>query len=105
MARVGPVTAPDPAPGPAADPAAGPVPVVPPLPRALADPRPVVALGTLAWLLLTVVVAVRDLRGDGLGEGFVTCLVGLALGGVGYTIFYLQRRTVRRGGRGQQGIS
>lgn len=96
-------------PQPATQPTAPPLPATtptaaPPLPAPLADPRPVMVVGTLVWLVATVVVTVRGLRGDGLGEAFVTCLVGLALGAVGYTIFYLQRRQVRRGGRGQQGL-
>jgi hypothetical protein len=77
---------------------------VPPLPGVLADPRPVMVVGTLAWLVATVVATVRGLSGAGLGETFATCVVGLALGAVGYAIFFLQRRQVRRGGRGQQGL-
>lgn len=81
-------------------------PEVPPLPTALADPRPVMVVGTAAWLVVTVVVAVRALLGDGgLGTTFATCVVGVALGGIGYGIFVWQRRTVRSGsGRGQRGI-
>ena len=78
-------------------------PTAPPLPGPLADPRPVMVVGTLAWLVATVVVGFRGVTGDGLGEGFAVCVTGLALGAVGYTIFFLQRRQVRRGGRGQRG--
>jgi hypothetical protein len=82
-------------------------PVVPELPTALADPRPVMAVGTALWTGYTVVVAVRAvLAGDGPGTGVATGAVGVALGGIGYGIFYWQRRIVRRGaGRGQHGIS
>ena len=78
-------------------------PVAPDLPGPLADPRPVMVVGTVVWLVATVVVGVRGLTGDGLGESFAVCVTGLALGAVGYTIFVLQRRQVRRGGRGQRG--
>lgn len=82
-------------------------PLVPPLPAVLADPRPVMAVGTALWAVVAVVVAVRVLTGtDALGTDLATCLVGVALGGIGYAIFFWQRRTVRSGsGRGQRGIS
>jgi hypothetical protein len=82
-------------------------PRVPALPSALADPRPVMAVGTALWAVVLVVVAVRSLLGtDGLGTTVATCAVGVALGAIGYGIFFWQRRTVRGGsGRGQQGIS
>lgn len=82
-------------------------PTVPALPAALADPRPVMAVGTVLWAVVLVVVAVRSLLGaDGLGTTVATCVVGVALGAIGYGIFFWQRRTVRGGsGRGQQGIS
>ncbi|MEO6880614.1 MAG: DUF2530 domain-containing protein [Mycobacteriaceae bacterium] len=82
-------------------------PTVPDLPRSLADPRPVMALGTLGFLVAVVVVVVLGLTGrTGLGTALSTCLVGVALGAIGYGIFSWQRRTVRSGsGRGQQGIS
>lgn len=89
----------DPAPAPAA-------PEVPALPPALADPRPVMAVGTALWAVVLVVLAVRALLGaDGLGTTVATCAVGVALGAIGYGIFFWQRRTVHGGsGRGQQGI-
>ena len=82
-------------------------PQVPPLPPALADPRPVIAVGTALWAVALVVVGLRALLGtDGLGTTAATCAVGVALGAIGYGIFSWQRRTVRGGsGRGQQGIS
>lgn len=80
--------------------------MLPTLPRALADPRPVIVAGTLAWLVATVVVLVLVLTGrDGLGSTVATCVVGVALGGIGFGIFSWQRRTVRSGsGRGQGGL-
>lgn len=81
-------------------------PEVPALPRALADPRPVIAVGTALWAVALVVVGVRALLGThGLGGTAATCAVGVALGAIGYGVFSWQRRTVRGGGRGQQGIS
>lgn len=82
-------------------------PEVPALPRTLADPRPVFAVGTALWAVGLVVAGVRALLGtDGLGTTATTCAVGVALGAIGYGIFSWQRRTVRGGsGRGQQGIS
>lgn len=82
-------------------------PAVPDLPRSLADPRPVMAVGTLAFAVALVVLAVLGLTGRaGLGTALSTCAVGMALGAIGYGIFSWQRRTVRGGsGRGQQGIS
>ena len=93
-----------PAPGPAPP---GAAPEVPALPPSLADPRPVMAVGTVLWAVALVVVGGRALLGaDGLGTTMVTCTVGVALGAIGYGIFFWQRRTVRGGGRrGQQGIS
>lgn len=85
----------------------GPAPQVPALPTALADPRPVMAAGTAGWLVATVVVVARALLGGGgLGTSFATCLVGVALGAIGYGIFFWQRHAVRAGsGRGQHGIT
>ncbi len=82
-------------------------PAVPDLPRYLADPRPVMAVGTVAFVVAILVVAVLGLTGhSGLGTALSTCTVGVALGAIGYGIFSWQRRTVRSGsGRGQQGIS
>lgn len=88
------------------EPSAGPE--VPPLPARLADPRPVMAVGSAAWLVAVVVLAARALIDDGRGLGapFATAVVGLALGAIGYGIFAWQRRTLRTGsGRGQRGIS
>lgn len=85
----------------------GAAPEVPALPPSLADPRPVMAVGTVLWAVALVVVGGRALLGtDGLGTMVTTCAVGVALGAIGYAIFFWQRRTVRRGSRrGQQGIS
>lgn len=75
----------------------------PPLPERLADPRPVVAVGTLAWVVTTVVILLTGSRWDSL---LPTCYAGIVIGGLGYLIFMIQRRAVRLGRRGaQKGIS
>jgi hypothetical protein len=64
----------------------------------LTDPRPVLATGTVVWAVATGVVwtvsrfaAERPL-----------CLMGLAVGLLGYTVFAVQRRSARRGDKGAQ---
>jgi hypothetical protein len=72
-----------------------------PLPRSLADPRPLVALGTVAWFATAVVLLVVDRS----TEWVWTCLVGGLLGLIGLTMIYLQRTAAQRGSRGaQQGL-
>lgn len=65
----------------------------------LSDPRPVIAAGTAAWVVATVVVAVS---GDRWSGALPVCLTGTALGVVGFGLFLLQRRAARRGKRGAQ---
>ncbi|MDT2003699.1 DUF2530 domain-containing protein [Rhodococcus opacus] len=74
----------------------------PPLTQRLADPRPALILGTLAWAAAIVVVIVT---GDRWSEALPTCIAGVVVGFLGYGLFALQRRAARRGSRGaQQGL-
>ena len=75
------------------------VPPVPaPLPRSLAEPRPVITVGTIAWFAAAVVF----LTIGSPTEWVWTCLAGGLLGLVGFTVMYLQRRAARRGSRAAQ---
>ncbi|QLY31656.1 DUF2530 domain-containing protein [Nocardia huaxiensis] len=73
-------------------------PPVPEIPPHLTDPRPVLLVGSIAWLIATIAVWLND--------DWATyrpiCLMGLAVGLLGYTIFALQRRSARRGDKGAQ---
>jgi hypothetical protein len=71
---------------------------VPPLPRSLADARPVVLVGTIGWFTAAAVLAVAGVGGDWVP----TCLTGGVLGLVGFVIMAWQRRAARRGSRGAQ---
>ena len=57
-----------------------------------------VAIGTLCWIIATIVVWTSDTWAD----ARPTCLMGVAVGLLGYTIFWIQRRAVRRGSKGAQ---
>ncbi|NEW38879.1 DUF2530 domain-containing protein [Nocardia cyriacigeorgica] len=72
---------------------------VPQIPPRLTDPRPVLAVGSALWALATVVVF---LSGDRWETARPVCLMGLAVGLLGYTIFFIQRRGARRGDKGAQ---
>ncbi|WP_255450388.1 DUF2530 domain-containing protein [Skermania sp. ID1734] len=77
-------------------------PDVPQIPARFTDPRPVVAVGTLAWVIATLVVWAS---GDRWAVALPTCWAGIAVGGLAYTIFWIQRRAARRGSKGaQQGL-
>jgi hypothetical protein len=71
----------------------------PPLTQRLADPRPALILGTLAWAVAIVVVIVT---GDRWSDALPTCIAGVVVGFLGYGLFALQRRAARRGSRGAQ---
>jgi hypothetical protein len=71
---------------------------VPQIPPHLTDPRPVLAIGTVLWTVATVVVW----TGNSWSEARPVCLMGLAVGLLGYTIFVIQRRGARRGDKGAQ---
>jgi Protein of unknown function (DUF2530) len=84
----------------APDSPAGPDPVrsPPPLPARLADPQPVIVVGALIWLLVTVLAfAVPALEG-----WRPVALAGLGTGALGTAIFVWQRSAARRGARGAQ---
>lgn len=67
---------------------------LPPLPPAFTRMRTVVGIGTVLWLAAAVVTL---LTGPPLLA--TTCLVGAALGGVGWAVFAWQRSAARRGSR------
>ncbi|WP_068273770.1 DUF2530 domain-containing protein [Aldersonia kunmingensis] len=72
---------------------------VPEIPARLIDPRPVLAIGMLCWLVATIVVFAS---GDTWEAARPTCLMGLAVGVLAYTVYWIQRRGVRRGSKGAQ---
>lgn len=74
-------------------------PEVPQIPPRLTDPRPVLAIGSALWAVATLVVW---LGGDRWESARPLCLMGLAVGLLGYTIFAIQRRGARRGDKGAQ---
>lgn len=70
----------------------------PPLPAALLEVWPVIAVGALAWLIATVVAfTVPHLAG-----WRPVTLAGLGVGLLGTGIFLWQRDASRRGARGAQ---
>ena len=74
----------------------------PPLTQRLADPRPALILGTLAWAVAAVVVIVT---GDQWSDALPSFIAGVVVGFLGYVLFALQRGAARRGSRGaQQGL-
>ncbi|MBA3573484.1 MAG: DUF2530 domain-containing protein [Actinomycetota bacterium] len=64
----------------------------PPLPPSLADPRPVVAIGTLAALAAAAVLAVAGAEGIWVWS----CLTGGGLGLVGFRVMQWQHRSATR---------
>jgi hypothetical protein len=63
----------------------------------------VVGIGALLWLVAAVAAAVATLAGGSLPPlALLTCVVGTALGGVGWAIFAWQRAAARRGSRTAQ---
>ncbi|WP_068161613.1 DUF2530 domain-containing protein [Rhodococcus phenolicus] len=67
--------------------------------RRLADPRPALTVGTLAWVVATVVVLVA---GDRWSAALPVCVAGIIVGLLGSALFLVQRRAARRGHRGAQ---
>lgn len=67
-------------------------PAVPPLPRRLADPRPAVGVGTLAWFTAAVVLLIA--QGPSVWAG--ACVTGGALGLLGFAMIRAQRSAIRR---------
>jgi hypothetical protein len=75
----------------------------PPLAPSLTRMSTVVGVGTLLWLLAAAVVLVAILMGAPLPPlVLTTCVVGAALGGVGWALFAWQRSAARRGSRTAQ---
>lgn len=70
----------------------------PPLPPALLDPRPVILVIAVAWLVATVLAFTVA----GLHEWRPYTVAGLGIGVFGTSIFLWQRHAVRRGARGAQ---
>jgi Flp pilus assembly protein TadB len=66
----------------------------------------VVGVGTLLWLVAAAAVLIAVLVGAALPPlVLTTCVVGAALGGVGWALFAWQRSAARRGSRtAQQGV-
>ena len=76
-------------------------PTPPALPRRLADPRPAITVATTTWFVAAVVFLIT-----GAPASWVwTCLIGVLLGFVGFTVMHLQRSAARRGSRlAQKGL-
>lgn len=70
----------------------------PPLPAALLDPQPVIAVGALLWLVAAVAAFVVP----ALTAWRPLTLAGLVVGVLGTSIFLWQRAAARRGARGAQ---
>jgi hypothetical protein len=70
----------------------------PPLPDALTDPRPVIAVITLAWLAAVIVAFTVP----SLDTWRPITVAGLGLAAFGTSVFLWQRRAARRGSRGAQ---
>lgn len=74
-------------------------PNVPQIPPRLTDPRPVLAVGSLLWLVALVMVWVGGPRWEAARP---VCVMGLVVGLIGLVIFLIQRRAARRGDKGAQ---
>lgn len=70
----------------------------PPLPSALLDPRPVIAVGALLWAVAALAAfTVVELHG-----WRPVTVAGLGVGLFGMSLFLWQRAAARRGARGAQ---
>lgn len=72
---------------------------LPQFPSWLTDPRPVLAVGSVLFAFATVFVWLGGQRWE---PARPVCLMGLAVGLLGYLIFVVQRRAARRGDKGAQ---
>lgn len=70
----------------------------PPLPRTIADPRPVLAIGSALW----VGGAVATYATAGVNHTVQVCIVGVIVGVLGYLVYSLQRLAVVRGSTSAQ---
>ncbi|MCW2691372.1 MAG: rane protein [Mycobacterium sp.] len=78
--------------------APNPAPEPPALPGVLLEPRPVIVVLAVAWLIATLAAfTISDLR-----DWRPVTVAGLAVGLLGTFIFVWQRAAVRRGSRGAQ---
>ncbi|SDN38332.1 DUF2530 domain-containing protein [Allokutzneria albata] len=78
-------------------------PAPPPLPRALADPVPLIATGTALWFVaFAVLLVLRTAFDTGDWVWVWTTLSGGLLGLIGWSIIMWQRRAARRGSRTAQ---
>lgn len=68
------------------------------IPRALADPRPAVGAGTIAWFAAAAMV----LLSGAAVAWFWACLTGGLLGLSGFAMIHWQRRAAQRGARNAQ---
>lgn len=75
-----------------------PVPQPPELPARLLDPRPVIAVIALGWLVAVGLAFTVD----ALHSWRPVTLAGLGVGVLGTSIYLWQRHAVRRGSRGAQ---
>ncbi|GED96914.1 DUF2530 domain-containing protein [Gordonia crocea] len=74
---------------------------IPPLPKVLREPAPVIIVGMAAWLVATIVALVTGVGGLTLS----VCLWGLGVGVLGTMIVGLQLAAVRRGSKtAQEGL-
>lgn len=73
-------------------------PTVPEIPPRFTDPRPVLLVGAIGFLIATIAVW----SNDAWATARPVCLMGLGVGLLGYTIFAIQRRSARRGDKGAQ---
>lgn len=68
------------------------------MPAALLNPRPVIAVGALLWMLATVAAFVAP----ALHTWRPVTVAGLGVGVLGTSIYLWQRAAARRGARGAQ---
>lgn len=73
-------------------------PTPPDLPAALLDPRPVIGVGALLWVLATIAA----FTAPALETWRPVALAGLAVSVFGASLFLWQRAAARRGSRGAQ---
>lgn len=70
----------------------------PPLPKSLTDPVPVVIVGTVLFVIATVVLLIAHAP----TLWIWSCVCGVGLGFFGFGVFSWQRAAARRGSRGAQ---
>ncbi|MCK0089451.1 DUF2530 domain-containing protein [Rhodococcus sp. HNM0563] len=67
--------------------------------RAIADPRPALAIGTGLWVVVTLAVLII---GERWSAALPVCIAGIIVGLLGTGLFLVQRSASRRGRRGAQ---